>query len=167
MGREIGGYRVIEQIGAGGMAKVYKAYQPAFDRFVALKILPETYAEDETYLKRFEREAKVIARLEHRHILPVFDFGEDDKIAYLAMRYLQAGTLKELITKAPGHKLPLGDTAQPKLHSTEIHPRVAAYLTSIALSFKPVLGQKLRFHHHSHPLEEWKVGGEGTQYGRA
>ncbi|MFC1936693.1 serine/threonine protein kinase, partial [Chloroflexota bacterium] len=112
IGKEIGGYRVLEQIGAGGMAKVYKAYQPAFDRFVALKILPETYAEDETYLKRFVQEAKIIARLEHRHILPVFDFGEDDKIAYLAMRYLQAGTLKELITKAPGHKLPLGDTAR-------------------------------------------------------
>lgn len=112
IGEDIGGYRVIEPIGAGGMARVYKAYQPAFDRFVALKILPEHYAEDETYLERFQHEARIIANLEHRYILPVYDFGEDRDITYLAMRYLRAGTLKDVLLRAPGRKLSFGDAAR-------------------------------------------------------
>ena len=67
IGREIGGYRILEQVGVGGMATVYKAYQPGMDRVVALKVLPDYYAKDESYLKRFQQEAKVIANLEHRH----------------------------------------------------------------------------------------------------
>jgi serine/threonine protein kinase len=111
IGRDIGGYRVIEPIGAGGMAKVFKAYQPAFDRFVALKVLPEHYAEDETYLERFAQEARIIANLEHKYIVPVYDFGEDNGITYLAMRYLQAGTLKDVL-KRFGGVVPLGDAAR-------------------------------------------------------
>ncbi|MBN1120540.1 MAG: serine/threonine protein kinase [Anaerolineae bacterium] len=111
IGQDIGGYRVIEPIGMGGMAKVFKAYQPAFDRFVALKILPDHYAEDETYLERFAQEARIIANLEHKAIVPVYDFGEDNGITYLAMRYLQAGTLKDVI-KRFGGVMPLSDAAR-------------------------------------------------------
>ncbi len=111
IGRDIGGYRVIEPIGAGGMAKVFKAYQPAFDRFVALKVLPEHYAEDETYLERFAQEARIIANLEHKYIVPVYDFGEDNGITYLAMRYLQAGTLKDVL-KRFGGVVPLADAVR-------------------------------------------------------
>ncbi|HLE04462.1 MAG TPA: hypothetical protein VI729_07620, partial [Anaerolineales bacterium] len=62
IGQELGGYRIISQIGKGGMATVFKAYQPSLDRYVAIKVLPPYYAEqDETFLKRFRQEAKAIA----------------------------------------------------------------------------------------------------------
>ncbi|MBM3272500.1 serine/threonine protein kinase [Candidatus Kaiserbacteria bacterium] len=109
IGTTLGPYRILEQIGLGGMATVYKAYQPGMDRLVALKVLPHHYARDPRFTKRFEQEARVIAKLEHRNIVPVYDFGEQDGTAYLAMRYLQAGTVKEILSHGP---LPLGDAAK-------------------------------------------------------
>ena len=100
-GTSIGPYRLIEQIGMGGMATVYKAYHAAMDRHVALKMLPRQFAMDETYLGRFHQEARTIANLEHPHILPVYDFGEDDGYTYLVMRLLEAGTLKERMAAEP------------------------------------------------------------------
>ena len=94
IGRTLGSYRTVEQIGMGGMATVYKAYDPSVDRYVAIKVLPEHYTQDSKFLKRFEREAKAIARLEHPHILPVYTYGQDGNITYLVMRYLPTGTLK-------------------------------------------------------------------------
>ncbi|MBL8064063.1 MAG: serine/threonine protein kinase [Anaerolineales bacterium] len=91
----LGAYRIIKQIGEGGMATVYKAYQLSMDRNVAVKVLPGQLAESEEFVKRFKQEARIIARLEHPHILPVFDYGEENGIAYFVMRYLEAGTLKE------------------------------------------------------------------------
>ncbi len=98
-GSTLGPYRVIEQIGAGGMAKIYKAYQPRMERYVALKVLPQHYAEDPTFVERFNREARTIAQLEHQSILPVYDFGEENGITYLAMRYLEGGTLKNVLER--------------------------------------------------------------------
>jgi serine/threonine protein kinase len=94
-GQMLGAYRIIEQIGMGGMATVYKAYQPSMDRNVAIKVLPGQLAESEEFVRRFQQEARIIARLEHPYILPVFDYGEEDGIAYFVMRYLDAGTLKD------------------------------------------------------------------------
>lgn len=94
-GQMLGAYRIIEQIGMGGMATVYKAYQPSMDRNVAIKVLPGQLAESEEFVKRFQQEARIIARLEHPYILPVFDYGEENGIAYFVMRYLDAGTLKD------------------------------------------------------------------------
>ncbi|MCB2160535.1 SUMF1/EgtB/PvdO family nonheme iron enzyme [bacterium] len=111
IGREIGGIRILEKIGEGGMAKVYKAYQSAFDRVLALKILPDYYSSDEKYIQRFQQEARVIASLEHRHILPVYAVGEETGTAYLAMRYIKAGTLKDVLVRAPDNQLPIADTA--------------------------------------------------------
>lgn len=99
IGTTLGGYRIIEQIGMGGMATVYKAYQPSMERYVALKVLPSHYAADPKFVKRFIREARTIAQLEHRHILPVYDFGEENGITYLVMRYLEGGTLKEVLAQ--------------------------------------------------------------------
>jgi serine/threonine protein kinase len=99
IGTTVGGYRVTEQIGMGGMATVFKAYDAATDRYVALKVLPQHYAQDETFIARFQREAKAIAKLEHIHILPIFAYGEDNGITYLVMRYMQTGTLSEKIKK--------------------------------------------------------------------
>jgi serine/threonine protein kinase len=96
-GHFFGQYKIIHQIGAGGMATVYKAYQASMDRYVALKVLPHNFAHQEEFLGRFEQEIKVIAKLEHPHILPVYDCGESEGIPYLVMRYLDAGTLKDHI----------------------------------------------------------------------
>ena len=95
MGTMLSGYRVMEQIGAGGMATVYKAYDASTDRYVALKILPEHYSHNPQFRERFNREAKAIARLEHPHILPIHAYGEENGIAYLVMRYVETGTLSE------------------------------------------------------------------------
>jgi serine/threonine protein kinase len=94
-GQMLGSYRIISQIGQGGMATVYKAYQPSMDRNVAIKVLPSQLADSPEFVKRFQQEARIIANLEHPHILPVFDFGEDDGVTYFVMRFLDAGTLKE------------------------------------------------------------------------
>ena len=94
-GEMLGNYRIINQVGQGGMATVYKAYQPSMDRHVAVKVLPSQLAESKEFVARFQQEARTIARLEHPHILPVFDYGESDGTAYFVMRYLEAGTLKE------------------------------------------------------------------------
>src|SRR5215471_17153788 len=96
-GHNLGPYRLLEQLGAGGMATVYKAYQAAMDRYVAIKVLPQHLARDPSFRARFEREARTIARLEHRYILPVHDVGEDDGIPYMVMRYTDSGDLNKLI----------------------------------------------------------------------
>ena len=94
-GQQIGPYQVINQIGKGGMATVYKAYHAAVDRYVAIKIISNQLVENAEFLKRFKQEARLIAKLEHPHILPIHDFGETDGVPYMVMRYLEAGTLKE------------------------------------------------------------------------
>jgi len=101
IGEMLGSYRVVEQIGLGGMARVYKAYDAATDRYVALKTLDPHYSNDPRFLERFKREAKAIARLEHPHILPIYTYGEENGTAYLSMRYLRGGTLKEQIQGSP------------------------------------------------------------------
>ena len=106
-GQTLGPYRIINQIGKGGMATVYKAYQPSVDRYVAIKVLPSQLAESKEFATRFQQEARIIAKLEHPHILPVFDYGESDGIAYFVMRYLEAGTLKDKMEA--GRPLPLNE----------------------------------------------------------
>ena len=100
-GQMLGPYRIIDKIGQGGMATVYKAYQPSMDRNVAIKVLPSQLAESKEFVTRFEQEARIIAKLEHAHILPVFDYGESDGRAYFVMRYLDAGSLKEKMEAGP------------------------------------------------------------------
>ena len=98
-GQTLGQYRLLEQIGRGGMATVYKGYQPALERYVAIKILPTYLAHEPDFAARFEREAKSAARLNHPHILPVYDFGREGELNYIVMRYVEAGTLKERLGK--------------------------------------------------------------------
>src|SRR5579871_6299184 len=95
IGKKLGQLEVVEQIGQGGMATVYKAYQPALDRFVAIKVLPAAYAKDHTFMERFVREARSISKLSHPHILPVHDFGEQDGTTYIVMEYVSGGTFKK------------------------------------------------------------------------
>jgi serine/threonine protein kinase len=109
IGQELGGYRIVEQIGIGGMAVVYKAFDPRTERYVALKVLPQQYSKDPTFLMRFENEARAISKLEHLHILPIFAFGEQDGVSYMAMRYMDSGTLSDRIKQGP---IPLADCAR-------------------------------------------------------
>lgn len=110
IGKRLGTYQIIEQIGQGGMATVFKAYQPSMDRYVAIKILPSHFTEDASFVGRFTQEARTLARLEHVHILPVHDYGEQEGITYLVMRYVEAGTLKDLIAR--GGPLDLKEAAR-------------------------------------------------------
>jgi WD40 repeat protein/serine/threonine protein kinase len=99
-GQAIGPYRVVEQLGAGAMAEVYKAYQPRLDRYIALKFIKPELAAQADFRPRFEREAKLMARLNHPHIVHVYDFGEAGHHYYLAMEYVAGGTLKDWFTRA-------------------------------------------------------------------
>ena len=103
-GRQLGPYRIIGQLGKGGMATVYKAYQPSVDRYVALKVLPRHYAAAPEFIERFKREAKVIASLEHPHILPIYDFGEADGYTFISMRLIDGNPLSD---RLQGKPLPL------------------------------------------------------------
>ncbi|MBN1311317.1 MAG: serine/threonine-protein kinase [Anaerolineae bacterium] len=97
IGQKIGQYQIISVIGQGGMATVYKAYQPAFDRHVAIKVLGAQLSQDPTFIKRFQREAKVVARIEHRSIVPIYGYGEHDGLYYIVMRLIEGGTLRRRI----------------------------------------------------------------------
>lgn len=96
-GKQFGAYKIVAPLGEGGMAAVYKAYQPAMERFVAVKVLSRTLAESTEFTNRFQREAIMLARLQHPHILPVFDYGQVDGYSYIVMPFLQNGTLAELL----------------------------------------------------------------------
>jgi class 3 adenylate cyclase/tRNA A-37 threonylcarbamoyl transferase component Bud32/tetratricopeptide (TPR) repeat protein len=94
--KRLGPYRITEEIGAGGMATVYRAYQPSMDRHVAIKVIRGHALADPTMRDRFRREARLIARLEHPHLLPVYDFDGDHDPPFIVMRYLEGGTLRQV-----------------------------------------------------------------------
>ena len=101
IGHKLGPYHILEMIGRGGMAAIYKAYQPSTDRLVAVKVLLDSRTDDPQVVRRFEHEAHVIAGLEHRNIVPVYDFGREGELLYLAMRYMRAGTVSDLLRRGP------------------------------------------------------------------
>jgi serine/threonine protein kinase/tetratricopeptide (TPR) repeat protein len=94
-GDTIGPYQVIGQLGQGGMATVYKAYHPNLDRHVAIKMMHQGFLDDPTFLARFKREAQIVARLEHPHIVPVYDYSEHEGRPYLVMKFIEGSTLKD------------------------------------------------------------------------
>ena len=95
---KIGLYEIKSELGRGGMATVYRAYDPRFEREVAVKVLPrELLHADPQFRLRFEREAKIIAQLEHTAIVPVYDVGEADGQPYFVMRYMNGGSLSDRI----------------------------------------------------------------------
>lgn len=97
IGQQLDQFQITERIGSGGMATVFKAYQPSLDRYVAIKVLPTRHAQDPIFFKRFVQEARSIARLAHSNIVHIYNFGEQDIIKYIAMEYVDGGTLKERI----------------------------------------------------------------------
>ena len=100
IGENVGPYRLIEKLGKGGMATVFKAYHPSLDRYVAIKALHPAFMEHPGFLDRFEREAKVVAKLEHPNIVPIYDFSEHEDRPYLVLKYVQGDTLKARLEKS-------------------------------------------------------------------
>lgn len=98
--KNIARYEIQSEIGRGGMAAVYLAHDPNFRRNVAIKLVSGNLEQNLGFRERFEREARLIARIEHPAIVPVYDFGEHDGQLYLVMRYMPGGTLAEKIKKA-------------------------------------------------------------------
>ncbi len=99
--KKIGRYTIKSELGRGGMATVYLAYDPVLEREVALKLLPTYFAHDPEFSARFEREAKTVAALEHGSIISMYDYGEDGEWPYFVMRLMKGGSLKERIANGP------------------------------------------------------------------
>jgi serine/threonine protein kinase len=93
----LGEYRIVREIGRGGMGIVFEAFQETLNRRVAIKVLPWLSLVDESLVKRFEREAKVSASLEYPHIIPIYGFGNHEGIYYYAMQYIRGVNLNDLI----------------------------------------------------------------------
>jgi serine/threonine protein kinase len=113
-GQSLGKYRILEPLGRGGMAQVYKAYHSQLDRFVAVKILRSDLVEEEEFLARFRREARAVAALRHPNIVQIFDFDVQNDLYYMVMELLEGDTLKAYLNSMRVHaeKLPLGETVR-------------------------------------------------------
>lgn len=97
IGQTLGQFHIVEFIGAGGMASVYKAYQPNLDRYVAVKVLPAQHALTPGFKERFILEARAVAQLSHPNILPIYDFGVEGDLSYFVMKYVPDLTLSNLM----------------------------------------------------------------------
>lgn len=107
-GQKLGQYELREQAGRGGMANVYKAFQPGLERFVAVKVMLGNLVTDEEFVERFRREARAVAQLRHPHIVNVFDFGIEHDIYYMVMEFIKGENLKAYIANNP-NGLPLDE----------------------------------------------------------
>ncbi len=111
IGQLLGGrYEIIEEIGRGGMALVYKARCTLLDRIVAVKVLQPQFADDDEFVRRFNREAQAAARLSHPNIVNIYDVGQEEKIHYIVMEYIEGKTLKALIREK--NYLPLSESVR-------------------------------------------------------
>ncbi|MFN2271519.1 MAG: serine/threonine-protein kinase, partial [Anaerolineae bacterium] len=110
-GRNLGKYRVLEPLGRGGMARVYRAYHPQLDRYVAIKVLRSDLVEEGEFLARFRREAQAVAALRHPNVVQVFDFDLQDGIYYMVIELLEGDTLQTRLNdyRARGGGMPLGE----------------------------------------------------------
>ena len=100
-GEVVGPYTIQEPLGQGGMATVYKAYHPALDRYVAIKVMDAALGREQDFSERFKREARVIARLDNPHIVPVYDFDEHNGQPYIVLKLIEGQTLRDRIKLSP------------------------------------------------------------------
>ena len=119
-GKPFGRYRLVELLGRGGMGEVWRAYDPAIDRVVALKVLPPNFASDQVFQERFRREARSAAGLDEPHVVPIHDFGEVEGRLYVTMRLIKGRDLQDL----------LGDGPLPPARAVGIIEQIASALHS-------------------------------------
>lgn len=98
-GKTLGKYQIIERLGRGGMAEVYRAFQPTMNRFVAIKVMLAHLADEEGFTERFKREATMVGGLRHPNIVQVMDFDVHDEQFYMVMEYIQGESLKDRLRK--------------------------------------------------------------------
>src|SRR5579859_3857144 len=114
--KQLGKYEIIERLGRGGMAEVYKAYHASLERYVAIKLLHPFLADDPEFKERFEREARNVAKLRHPNIVQVYDFEYDEpsESYYMVMELIEGHTLKERLTELHEHgeRMPLPELIQ-------------------------------------------------------
>src|SRR5579875_3896908 len=96
-GQNLGGYQLEEEVGRGSMGVVYRGKQIALGREVAIKVLPQALARDVSYLARFIREAQIMAGLNHPNIVQIYDAGQQHKLLYFVMEFIQGPTLASLL----------------------------------------------------------------------
>ncbi len=99
IGKVLGKYKIVEKLGSGGMADVYKGIQDGLEREVAIKVLPKAYSRDAEMVKRFKRESQATAKLAHPNIITIYDSGEQDGLCYYVMEYLKADSLDDIIKR--------------------------------------------------------------------
>jgi len=116
-GQSLGKYQILQPLGAGGMARVYKAYHPQLDRYVAIKVLRPDLVGEEEFLDRFRREAQSVAALRHPNVVQVFDFDVHDDIYYMVMELLDGDNLKTRMNeyRAHGQIMPYGEMIKMQL----------------------------------------------------
>ena len=114
VGKTLGQYRVVERLGKGGMAEVFRAFHPALNRYVAIKVMHPFVATEEGFLDRFRHEAQSVAALRHPNIVQVFDFGTEGSLYYMVMEFVEGPTLKKRIAEArqEGDLLPLEEVGR-------------------------------------------------------
>lgn len=148
VGRTLGRYHITCQLGEGGMATIYQAFDTRLERKVAIKIIRPDFRQDEDFIRRFEREAKALAQLTHPNIVHINDFGEEDGIPYLVMDFIAGGNLKEKITSQ--HKplsfqetasllLPVADALQYAHEMKIVHRDVKPANILLTSSGRPML----------------------------
>jgi serine/threonine protein kinase len=110
-GQSLGKYRIMEPLGRGGMAQVYRAYHPQLDRYVAIKVLRSDLVEEAEFLARFRREAQSVAHLRHENVVQVHDFDVEGAVYYMVMELLEGDTLKVRLNeyRARGERMPTGE----------------------------------------------------------
>src|SRR5512138_3706320 len=113
-GTTLGKYRILEPLGRGGMAQVYKAYHPQLDRYVAVKILRSDLVESKEFLKRFRHEAHAVSGLRHANVVQVFDFDMQDDYYYMVMELLEGDTLRTLLNnyRVRNQRMPLAEVVR-------------------------------------------------------
>jgi tRNA A-37 threonylcarbamoyl transferase component Bud32 len=109
VGTNLGKYRLVARLGRGGMAEVYKAYQPGLDRYVGIKVLHAHLVDDQDFINRFEREALAIGKLRHPNIVQAVDFDRDGEVYFMAMEFIDGPTLKDEVKARKATNKPFTD----------------------------------------------------------
>src|ERR1700730_17175280 len=100
-GTPFGRYRLVELLGRGGMGEVWRGYDTAIHRVVALKVLPPNFADDQVFQERFRREARAAAGLDEPHVVPIHDFGEIEGRLFVSMRLIKGRDLQTVLADGP------------------------------------------------------------------